>query len=324
MIVVFALGSYALLLALVIPKLLTAGSLAERAPRLTVALWQASTFSLLVTSVLAGIALAVPSVSMSGGLADLLTACFMAIRAQYATAEGMTFGIIGMSVATLVLTRAVGVLLLSLASATRDRRRHSEVLAVVGVRNGGGFTVLKHDVAAAYCIAARGGQVVLTSGALNSLAQNEVRAVVAHENAHLRGHHHIAIDFAAAMDRAFPWVPLFRVAAVEISRLVELLADDAASRQVNRSCVATALVRLAAGPTPTAALAASGPNALTRVRRMLAPARPLSLASTALIAVIGFTLLTAPVMIATQPAFAAHQMRLCPVKDLAYASPTLG
>ncbi|WP_246083629.1 hypothetical protein [Nonomuraea diastatica] len=78
-----------------------------------------------------------------------------------------------------------------------------------------------------------------------------------------------------AMARAFPGVPLFERARVEIARLVEHLADDVAARRHPRTQIAAALVRLATGRAPAFTLGAGGETALTRVRRMLNPEAPL-------------------------------------------------
>ncbi len=58
--------------------------------------------------------------------------------------------------------------------------------------------------------------------------------------------------------------------------LTEMVADDAATRIVDRMTVATALVRLAEGSTPAGALGAGGSTALMRVRRLADPTVPLS------------------------------------------------
>ena len=55
-----------------------------------------------------------------------------------------------------------------------------------------------------------------------------------------------------------------------------MVADDAATRTVDRLTLATALVRLAEGSTPAGALGAGGSTALLRVRRLADPAAPLS------------------------------------------------
>jgi Zn-dependent protease with chaperone function len=75
-----------------------------------------------------------------------------------------------------------------------------------------GALVLDHDRVAAYCLHGVRGRVVVTSGAVAHLRGEELEAVLAHESAHLRARHDLVLAAATAMQRAFPFVPLFRVA----------------------------------------------------------------------------------------------------------------
>ncbi|MGH3739567.1 MAG: hypothetical protein ACRDT6_28805, partial [Micromonosporaceae bacterium] len=108
-------------------------------------------------------------------------------------------------------------------------------------------------------------------------------------------------------------IPLFRHAADQVSELVEMLADDAAAAHADRHTHASALVALAEGATPTAALAAGGPQALARVRRLLSPHRPLGLLRRATTTVIVALVVALPLVVALAPALAAAQTPYCPV-----------
>lgn len=81
-----------------------------------------------------------------------------------------------------------------------------------------------HRLAAAYCLPGRHRRIVITNATLDALDGTQLDAVLAHEHAHLTGHHHLVVGGADARRRAFPRVPLFRHAHAEISRLVELAA----------------------------------------------------------------------------------------------------
>ncbi|MEV4174132.1 FAD-dependent oxidoreductase [Nonomuraea sp. NPDC049709] len=74
----------------------------------------------------------------------------------------------------------------------------------------------------------------------------------------------LVLAAADALARAFPRVPLFEQARVEVARLVELPADDVAARRHQRIHIAAALVGLATGKVPAFALGAGGETALTR------------------------------------------------------------
>ncbi|WP_238006399.1 M48 family metalloprotease [Dactylosporangium sp. AC04546] len=64
--------------------------------------------------------------------------------------------------------------------------------------------------------------MVVTSGALRKLSADELRAVMAHERAHGSGRHYWMLRAARMLHRAFPRVPLFRLAEDQVYRLVEL------------------------------------------------------------------------------------------------------
>jgi Zn-dependent protease with chaperone function len=128
--------------------------------------------------------------------------------------------------------------------------------------------ILEHAAPAAYCVPTKGGRVVLTSGALRRLPPGTVTAVIAHEQAHLRGRHHLMAALAASLARTFPHVPLFRLARPAMARLIELAADDHASRRCRSETVATALSVLVAMPLGAGALQAGAEGVSERIRRL--------------------------------------------------------
>ena len=88
MIIAMILLCCAGLLAVVGTRILVRADWPDRAPRLGIIAWQSLSAAVLGAVVLAGFALAVPTIPVSAGLADLLRACVMALRAQYATPGG--------------------------------------------------------------------------------------------------------------------------------------------------------------------------------------------------------------------------------------------
>ncbi len=127
-----------------------------------------------------------------------------------------------------------------------------------------GALLIDNAAPAAYCLPGREQRIVLTTGALAALSPGELDAVLAHERAHHAGRHHLILAGAQAIARAFPVVPLFAAAPLEIARLVELAADDAAGRAEDRLVVAHALVALADADRPHTALAAQVPLGTAR------------------------------------------------------------
>ncbi|MBW3551510.1 MAG: M48 family metalloprotease [Proteobacteria bacterium] len=162
-----------------------------------------------------------------------------------------------------------------------------------------------------------GGKVGIHTG-IFSVARNQdqLAAVIAHERAHLRERHHIAVAVAAGLARAFPLVPLFTAAANEIARLVEMRADDAAARDTDQISVAAALVALAGMRAPRAALAAADTAGAMRVMRLLEPAVPVGLGRRVALVAALTLLLLAPALLAAYPAFAAAGADICTAPPL--------
>lgn len=320
MMVAAGLVAYALVLAVALPRVLAGSTLADRCPRLALCVWQAATVSLVLSVALLAVALVVPVTALSGDVANLLQACVMAIRDQYATPGGAAAGITGIILAATIAARCAWVLIGSARGTRRSRRAHQQALILVGRRGGErGVTVIDDGAVAAYCVPGRGRQVVLTTAALECLDEDQLRAVLAHERAHLRARHHVAVGFAVAMAKAFPMVPLLSTAAAQTAVIVEMLADDAAGRSVKRDSVATALVSLADATAPRATLAAGGPSALRRALRMISPPRPIGSPKLTIGIAAILLMLIAPLVAVSAPAVAARNTNLCPVPAVSSA-----
>lgn len=320
MIVPAALAAYAVLVAVGAGRLLAGAGWTDRAPRLAVLLWQALTASVILAAGLAGLSVAMSSLTVSGGLGQVLHACALLLHEQYAAPGGDLAAFGGLVLAALVVVRILWALGRSLVVGWARRRVHLDALTIVGRRvSTWDAVVVDHPRPAAYCLPGRRHRVVITSAALRSLTNEEMAAVLAHEQTHVRERHHLVIAGAEAAVRAFPSVPLFDVARPEIARLLEMIADDAAARRGSRSTVADALARVAEGWAPAEAIAAGGPTAPFRVRRMLSPVRPVSGAVRLCIGLLAALLLLGPVLVALAPAVVAltgSYAHTCPIPGL--------
>ncbi|WP_454852356.1 hypothetical protein [Promicromonospora soli] len=109
-----------------------------------------------------------------------------------------------------------------------------------------------------------------------------MRLVLGHESAHLRQRHHLAAQFSVALAHAFGRVWLFRRAAQQVPRLLEMAADDGAvrveratkvagDRAAVRRRLAHALVTLAGAQAAPAGALGAGGSAVARVRRLSGP-----------------------------------------------------
>lgn len=128
-----ALGllAYTALLAVAAPLLLTRGHWPERAPRLAVVLWLASSASVIMGVVLAGLVLALPSSAVTRNLAGLLRACVRAVTSSHAGPGTGSLPKLGLVLAITVLARVGCGLLVQTVGAARCRHRHVRALDLV-------------------------------------------------------------------------------------------------------------------------------------------------------------------------------------------------
>ncbi len=312
MIALALFGNAALLLLAAAPAMRHV-RLFNRSPRLGILAWQVLTASALISVVLGGLTLMVPSVPVSSSLAEFLEACAMMLRYRYATPAGALLGSLGIALALVVCLRTAYHLVLATTQARRLRRAHRETVALAGHLGPDGVTLLEHAAPAVYCLPGRKRHIVLTTSALEALDHEQLQAVLAHERAHLRGRHHIVLLVAGAVATAFPSIRAFQTAHAEITRLVELAADDAAIRRTGRFVLAEALLTLAGSQSPAAALAAGGSTAGDRVRRLIASQAPLRLLPALIGVAVAVSVLVLPVMLAAGPALSAIGAEYCPI-----------
>jgi hypothetical protein len=105
--------------------------------------------------------------------------------------------------------------------------------------------------------------------------------------------------------QVLPFLPLMRDAEEQVARLVELHADDAASRSRDPRLLATALVVLATPASPAPALAAGATDSVQRIHRLLGPCEPLGTMRRQLLRAIATALALTPVLLALTPAVVA-------------------
>ncbi|TCN37566.1 peptidase M48-like protein [Kribbella orskensis] len=262
MITPLLLAALALVLTGPAPALLARSSWPYRIPRAAVALWQAIALAAVLAALGAGLALSYSTAGEPGeprfdpsSARDLAAAAVLALTALVAVR----------------LVWAVG----RVAVGTRARRkRHRDLVDVLATPDGliPGLRVLAEETPLAYCLPAmRGSRVVVSVGALDCLDDGELRAVLAHEQAHLRARHDLVLEAFTALHHAFPRWVRSDVALDQARTLVELLADDDARRRNGPLPLARALVALAGSSAPEAALAAAKSSTVLRVQRLADP-----------------------------------------------------
>ncbi|MCZ2804992.1 M56 family metallopeptidase [Modestobacter sp. VKM Ac-2983] len=192
---------------------------------------------------------------------------------------------VAQTLAAVLAVELLGVLALSGVRTARTRRRHRALLELLvrpGVSAAEETLLLDHPAPVAFCIPGARPLLVLSSGMVAELDGAQLDAVVAHERAHLREHHHLLLLPFVAWRAALPVLPAADRAHDGVRDLVEMRADDVALRSLSgpnpRRTLAVAIVAAAGGAggqVPDGALAVTGGPVAVRVRRLLAPADPL-------------------------------------------------
>ncbi|WP_084516979.1 M56 family metallopeptidase [Microtetraspora niveoalba] len=137
--------------------------------------------------------------------------------------------------------------------------------------------VLPDEGLAAYCVPGWRSRIVLSRGTLERLGPQELRAVIEHERAHAGGRHDLVLLPFIALHQAFPWIPAVRTAREVVPVLLEMMADDRASRAHGGLPLARALVQMASPAATTAGTPALAETAVVhRVERLLRGERPRS------------------------------------------------
>ena len=339
MTVAVALLAYAACAGTMGARLLARARWAVRAPLLAAVTYLAAAWSVVAAAGLAGLALAVHATALGSGLSQLIGACVIRLRDTYATPGGALVAGLGLVLAAAVAGRTAIAAATHLHAVRRHALRHTQAVRLLGRQDPAlGAVLVEHAQPAAYCVAGPDPTVVVTTGTLHALDRDQMAAVLAHERAHLAWHHHRLVALARIAQQLLPFLPLMRETATQVARLVELHADDTATRTHDSRTLATALVLLAerGGLTPSPAMTglgttglgatglsaaglgatgldAAGADALQRVQRLLRPAEPLGRLRRQLLRAAAGGLALTPVLLALTPALVALALGRVPV-----------
>ncbi|MEH1128209.1 M56 family metallopeptidase [Micromonospora sp. CPCC 206061] len=299
------------------PRLLANAGWVYRSPRLGIAAWYAVVGAVFTAAAGALVAVVAPWQAADAPICAVWRWCVQATRGDFGVIgriAGMAAFVVGLAMAArLVIT---GVRLTRAASVRRGA--HRRMLAVAGRTVPElGATVVENPQPAAYLVAGTGRLVVITSGALDQLRADEVAAVLAHERAHAAGRHDLLLDGVRLLNLAFPRMSLFAVARAQLTRLVEIRADEVATQQHARISLARALVAMATAsaatrPSPAlAGVAAVGGDAAERLHRLLTPPAPLARAHAMALAGVIAALAIAPAILVAAT-FVHPVLGMCP------------
>lgn len=247
-----ALAVVAVALVWVAPALMARQPRWRRAPRAALVAWQAVTVGGIVAALATGPA-AIPLVL--GGDHPGRYAGWLALLAGVASGAVI--------VRLLVSGHRVGT---RLRAARAD---HRDLVDIIAQHDRDRVRVLQHPTPTAYCIPGRRARVVLSQGVLDALPPDQLDAVVAHEDAHLRARHDLLLEFFTVAHRSVPASLRTEKALAEVALLVEALADRAAVRRSGEVATARALLAIAGSKAPEAALGA-GTTAPVRMQLLAA------------------------------------------------------
>ena len=207
---------------------------------------------------------------------------------------------------------AVAGLLLTVAIVRATRYRRQVRAEHAPFANIDGLEVVASDEPIAFAVPGRPGGVVIGSALLGHLDPDERSAVLAHENAHLRLHHHRYVHTVELCAASFPFlVPLAR----QVRFATERWADESAAVEIgSRRTVARAIARVALMPRASQlspALSFSGRGTSARVDALLHPSGPrrLELPAAVMFATITTTLAGSSVQVHHLAMFVVHACR---------------
>ncbi|MFD0419364.1 M56 family metallopeptidase [Streptomyces sp. NPDC127108] len=259
MMVPVALLLLAALTAVVAPRLLARADWVEREP--VVALWA---WQCVVAGVLLCCAL---SMTFSAASAWQAVRGHLFAPAPRGVVEAYALGPTPWAAVTAVALACGGVwtaamLTREIARArTRRTKRRAELVVraplLPGEEPGADrLVVLEGERPDAWWLPGAAPQLVITTAALRRLKGRQLDAVLAHEQGHAQARHDWLLHCSGALAAGFPQVPVFAAFRDEMHRIVELAADDVASRRFGRLTIALALVELneergVFGPCPT-------------------------------------------------------------------------
>lgn len=303
--VALGLAVLATLLVGPVPRWLAGAGWVYRAPRAAMLLWQVIGLTAALSAVGAGLGIAVAplAATVPHGVHRLLSQLSegqlpVPLTWPHVLALAWALGVSGF-----VSWRCGW----AAVSTWRKRRRLSQIVDLVGEPwTGGGARVslLRHPTPTAYCLPGWRSRIVLSTGAVDVLGTSELAAVVAHEQAHARARHDLAVLPFTALAHAVPRITTARRAREATELLVEMLADDAARRLHGDRVLARALLRIAAHHDPSCppgALAAEGGTVLIRIHRLLYPTPSLSPWRRALPYLAALGLLCIPLAVGVSP-----------------------
>lgn len=292
-------------IAVVAPRLLARGDWPDREPVVALWVWQCVVASVLVCCAL--------SMTLSAAVAwqavrgHVFGTAPQTVSDAYARPAGDPWAAATAVVLACGALWSATMLVREIVRARAERRRRRLELLVRAPllpgeeAEGDRLVVLEGERPDSWWLPGTTPRLVITTAALRRLKGRQLDAVLAHEQGHAQARHDWLLHCSAALAGGFPRVPVFAAFRDEMHRLVELAADDRASRRFGRRTTALALVELnedrgVFGPCP-----APHAHVPHRVHRLLAPRRRLTAARRLRLTAMASLVPVVPVLVAMFP-----------------------
>lgn len=224
------------------------------------------------------------------------------------------FGLAAITLGLLLFSHLALVLIHTAYRTFRQRKKHREFVEILAasveeehglsqaVSNSTRVLPVEHPLA--YCLPAINQPLtVVSQGLLEELTSEELAAVLAHESAHLTQRHDLLRLAFEAWHKAAPWFPATGVAVQEVTELTEIMADDSALTDHDRSDLTTALALTAHehSDQPASNIHSRTPAGVEvvsrRIRRLTDPEEPLGSCKVGLVIITAGLLVTVPAAI---------------------------
>lgn len=264
--------AYSLLVGAVAPRALRRRAWIDRVPGVAVAIWLSAMLSVVV-ALAGGVALAVAAIVRSPTARHVLDECIASLcsvalgdhgsATRWAVGGAVVLAGVGVVTAAVSAGRA----LVGLCARTRAHVAAAGVLGQPDARLGALVVDVPEKVV--YAVGGRCRAIVVSRAAVQALSDQELDVVLAHERAHLTGHHHLVLNVARVLATAVPSSRLFSTGLAELARLVEMCADDAAVRGRDVRDLITAMLALSStARLPHSALGGASVGLAERAERL--------------------------------------------------------
>ncbi|MGA5248102.1 M56 family metallopeptidase [Streptomyces pseudogriseolus] len=243
------LSVVALTAAVPVPRVLTRATWPEREPVVALWVWQCLVATVLLCCLTA---LALGAAAVFGTVrAQLFAPAPPAVTAAYDLSAASPWTTVltvllacGAAWTTAMLGRELVEARRRRAGARAHLRERAPDLPAGLPEGRGPLLVLEEDYPDAWWMPGSPPQLIVTTSALQRLTGRQLDAVLTHERGHARARHDWLLHLSAALAAGFPRVPLFAHFCEQTHRLVELSADDTASRRCGHLTTALALIEL--------------------------------------------------------------------------------